>query len=336
MGIQNLTKVLKKYYTPDTQKASYYKTRRIAFDASLLMYQYLIAIRSDGVQLSSNDSSTSHVNGFFYKIINLVEAGIRPIFVFDGKALEIKSKEILKRNERRADAEKKYLAAELIGDKAQMEKFDKRKLKITTKHCDEVKKLMNLMGVPFVDSENEAEALCVQLCKEKIVDYVCTEDMDALCFGSPILLRNPKKDVFYEYHLEEILKKIDMEFKEFVDFCILLGCDYAGTLPGIGPMRSENLIRKHHSIENILSELGIENYEYKHARDAFFTLHSEHDVKSIAINWNTYDREGVIQFLTSLNFDKNRIESGLNRFEKCKNTNKGHQTRLTDMFAKKK
>lgn len=336
MGIHNLNKVLKKYYTPDTQKASYYKTRKIAFDASLLMYQYLIAIRSDGAQLSSQDSSTSHVIGFFYKIINLVEAGIRPIFVFDGKTLEIKSKETLKRNERRLEAERKYAAAEIIGDKVQMEKFDKRKMKITTKHCDEIKNLLSLMGVPFVDSENEAEALCVQLCKEKIVDCVCTEDMDALCFGAPILLRNPKKDVFCEYNLEKVLKKLDMEFKEFVDFCILLGCDYASTLPGIGPMKSENLIRKHHSIENILSELNITDYKYQHAREAFFTLTSKHDIKNIAINWKFYNRDGVVQFLTSLNFDMTRIKNGLERFEKCRNTDKGHQIKLTDMFAKKK
>ncbi|KRH93809.1 5'-3' exonuclease [Pseudoloma neurophilia] len=335
MGIHNLNKVLKKYYTPVARKSAYFKTKKIAFDASLLMYQYLIAIRSEGVQLSAGDSSTSHINGFFYKVINLVESGIKPVFIFDGKALEIKSQEILKRNERRAEAEKKYSEAEQIGDKEQMAKFDKRKMKITQEHCDEIKRLLTHMGVPFLNSENEAEALCVQLCKEKVVDFVCTEDMDALCFGAPYLLRNPKKNEFQEYNLKEILEKIDMTFEQFVDFCILLGCDYAGTLPGIGVVRAENLIRKHQNIENILTELEITDYDFKHAREAFFTLKSKYDLKTVSINWTAYNRENVVQFLQEKGFDEKRVSTALDRYEKCKSANKGNQIRLTDMFKKK-
>lgn len=336
MGIHNLNKFLKKFYTPENRKTKYFKSQKIAFDASLLMYQYLIAIRSDGAQLSFGDSSTSHLNGFFYKVIYLVESGIRPIFVFDGKPLEIKSKEIEKRNARRDEAQKKYEEAEAVGNKEEMMKYDKRKIKITAKHNNEIKELLRLMGIMFVESENEAEALCSQMCKEQVVDYVCTEDMDALCFGAPKLLRNPKKDVFHEYDLKEILQKVKMSFEEFVDFCILLGCDYTGTLPGIGVKRSENLIRDHKNIENILEHLKIEEYNYQPARDTFFTLKSKHEIKNVHVEWENYDREGVLELLKRNNFDEIRISNALDRYEKCKEEKPLRQTKLTDMFKKKK
>lgn len=333
MGIHNLTKVIKKYYKPPEHPLSFYRTKKMAFDASLLTYQYLIAIRSDGAQLAYNNVSTSHISGFFYKIINLIESGIKPIFVFDGKPPIIKSEEIAKRNERRKDAEKKYLAAEEEMDKIKMEKYDKRKLKMGKQHADEIKALLDYMGVSYTVSDNEAEAFCASLCKEGIVDYICTEDMDALCFQAPILLKNSSKDSMAEYNLAEIIKCMKLEFTEFVDLCILLGCDYTGTIKGIGATRAESLIKSHKTIENIVEKLKVTDYEYQKARDTFFQMKSHVVVDSIGVNWEKYDRQKVLSFLLEKNFDEKRINNGLDRYEKCKQ--KKEQSRLSDLFKKK-
>lgn len=37
--------------------------------------------------------------------------------------------------------------------------------------------------------------------------------------------------------------------------CILLGCDYCEKIPGIGPHKAINLIRKHKTIEEILKNI---------------------------------------------------------------------------------
>lgn len=39
---------------------------------------------------------------------------------------------------------------------------------------------------------------------------------------------------------------------QFVDLCILLGCDYCDKIAGLGPKRALTLIKKHRTIENVV------------------------------------------------------------------------------------
>jgi flap endonuclease-1 len=70
------------------------------------IYQFLIAVRQNGENLT-NDSgeTTSHLMGMFYRTIRMIENGIKPVYVFDGKPPQLKSKELEKRLGRRAEAE---------------------------------------------------------------------------------------------------------------------------------------------------------------------------------------------------------------------------------------
>lgn len=49
--------------------------------------------------------TTSHLMGTFYRTIRLLENGIKPVYVFDGKPPDMKGHELLKRAERREEAE---------------------------------------------------------------------------------------------------------------------------------------------------------------------------------------------------------------------------------------
>lgn len=69
--------------------------RKVAIDASMSLYQFLIAIRQDGnVLMNEEGEVTSHLNGMFYRTIRLIENGIKPIWVFDGKPPELKAHEV--------------------------------------------------------------------------------------------------------------------------------------------------------------------------------------------------------------------------------------------------
>ncbi|XP_011707173.1 PREDICTED: flap endonuclease 1-like, partial [Wasmannia auropunctata] len=79
----------------------------------MCLYQFLIAVRSEGAQLTTVDGeTTSHLMGTFYRTIRLVEQGIKPVYVFDGKPPNLKSGELAKRAERRDEAQKQLQAAE--------------------------------------------------------------------------------------------------------------------------------------------------------------------------------------------------------------------------------
>lgn len=92
--------------------------------------------------------------GMFYRTIRMVENGIKPVYVFDGKPPDMKSGELSKRTERREEAQKALDKAVETGDQENVEKFGKRLVKVTSQHNDECKKLLTLMGIPYVNVIN--------------------------------------------------------------------------------------------------------------------------------------------------------------------------------------
>lgn len=121
---------------------------------------------------------------------------------------------------------------------------------------------------------------------------------------------------------------------QFIDLCILLGCDYCGTIKGIGPKRAIDLIRQHGSIEEILENIDTnvsrwvakmllcskprsyswfylsfffllpflqkypapEDWLYKEARNLFLKPEVV-DCSSVELKWSEPDEEGLIQFM---------------------------------------
>lgn len=180
----------------------------------MCLYQFLIAVRSEGAQLTSVDGeTTSHLMGIFYRTIRLLDNGIKPLYVFDGKPPDLKGGELAKRQEKREEAQKALEKATEAGDAADMEKFNRRLVRVTKQHNAEAKELLQLMGVPYVDAPCEAEAQCAALVKAGKVYASATEDMDALTFGTNILLRHltfsearkmPVQEFFYDKILQEL------------------------------------------------------------------------------------------------------------------------------------
>lgn len=137
----------------------------------MCLYQFLIAVRSDGAQLTSVDGeTTSHLMGMFYRTIRLVEAGIKPVYVFDGKPPQMKSGQLEKRAERREEAQKSLEKATEAGDTAEIEKFNRRLVKVTKQHAQEARDLLKFMGIPYVDAPCEAEAQCAAMVM-KVITY---------------------------------------------------------------------------------------------------------------------------------------------------------------------
>lgn len=182
----------------------------------MCLYQFLIAVRAEGAQLTSVDGeTTSHLMGTFYRTIRLLENGIKPLYVFDGKPPDMKSGELSKRAERREEAQKALEKATEAGDATEMDKFNRRLVRVTKQHNEEAKELLRLMGVPYIDAPCEAEAQCAALVKSGKVYATATEDMDALTFGTNILLRHltfseARKMPVQEFYFDKVLT--GMEF----------------------------------------------------------------------------------------------------------------------------
>lgn len=285
MGILGLSKLIADVCPQAIKEGEikHYFGRKVAIDASMCLYQFLIAVRAEGAQLTSVDGeTTSHLMGMFYRTIRLLDNGIKPLYVFDGKPPDLKSGELAKRAERREEAQKALQVATEAGNEADIDKFNRRLVRVTKEHANEAKELLKLMGVPYVEAPCEAEAQCAALVKSGKVYATATEDMDALTFGSTVLLRHltfseARKMPVKEINYNKVLDGFGLTSKEFIDLCILLGCDYCEGIKGIGPKRAIELMNSYRDIETILENIDRkkytvpENWNYDVARQLFIT-----------------------------------------------------------------
>lgn len=243
MGIKNLLKFLSEFpgIVKNTNFNNYYN-KKIAIDVSILLYQVVIAIRNSGSDLKNkNGYITSHILGLFNKTIVLLKRNIIPIYVFDGKPPELKSNILSNRKDVRIKAEKKMLKAESNKERI---KYFKRTVNITNEQYKDCCELLELMGIPYIISPEEADSQCAWLSKNNLVDGVLTEDMDILTFGSNNIIRNLSsyKKQPNEIKLKNVLESLCFNQENFVDFCILLGCDYSNYNHDIKP----NIIYKYY------------------------------------------------------------------------------------------
>jgi len=287
MGIKQLGKYLKTAAPDEMNRhrcANEYKGTTVAIDASPCLYQCLTAMGDTPVgAVPGSAEDTSHIAGLLRRTVRLLELGFKPIFVFDGDAPELKKAHVLvQREQSRARSREQLEEAKAAGDDDGVKRHVARLVKATPRHNDEAMQLLRLMGVPAVQAPGEAEALCAELATTGHAHAAATEDFDALVFGAPRLLRNlhraaasPQIPLVQDIQLKSLLAALAFTQAEFVDFCILAGCDYLTTISKVGIVTARKLMQEHRSIEAILEKLDRKKYavpedwNYQAARSCF-------------------------------------------------------------------
>jgi flap endonuclease-1 len=227
MGIKHLYKYILDNNLEVPKNKKFFKNKVVAIDISILLYQSIIGtrIKTGTDYLDNQGNISSHILGLFNKIIIMLKNNIIPIFVFDGKPPKLKEKVIKERKRKKIEALIKM--NEDITDEEKI-KYLKRCVFITPKQIEDCKELLDLMGIPYIQSPEEADSQCAYLNKINIVDGVLTDDMDILTFGSRYIYKNlyslSKKPSVIS--LDDILHFLGLNFDEFVELCILLGSDY--------------------------------------------------------------------------------------------------------------
>ncbi|KAI0356405.1 PIN domain-like protein [Trametes cingulata] len=364
MGIKGLTALLVEH-APRAIQEHEIKTlfgRKVAIDASMSIYQFLIAVRQKDGEMLTNDAgeTTSHLMGFFYRTIRMVENGIKPAYVFDGKPPELKAGVLSKRFERREEAKEEGEEAKETGTAEDLDRFSRRTVKVTREHNEECRKLLGLMGIPFVVAPSEAEAQCAELARGGKVYAAGSEDMDTLTFGAPILLRHltfseARKTPINEINLQRALEGLEMNMSQFIELCILLGCDYLEPIKGIGPKSALKLIREHGTLGKVMEHLrekvaekeeaaeegkkkkgGIqipEEWPWEEAK-AIFEKPDVTPADQLDLEWKSPDIEGLVDFLVKeKGFNEERVRKGGEKLAKFLNAKQ--QGRLDGFFSVK-
>ncbi len=307
--------------------------RIIAIDAYNALYQFLSNIRQpDGTPLmDSKGNITSHLSGLLYRTVNLLEAGIKPVYVFDGKPPEMKDLEILRRVKQKEEALKKYEEALKRGDYVTARKYAIRTSKLTSDMVKDAKKLLDLLGIPWVQAPSEGEAQAAHMVKRGDAWAVASQDYDSLLFGATRLVRNltitgrrklPRKDVYIEIKpeivvLEEVLNKLGITHEQLIEVAILIGTDYnPNGVKGVGPKTALKLIKTYGSLERVLKILKEAEFPVDPMKIKEFFIYPSVTNKYQLV-WDKPDKEGIIKFLCDEHdFSEGRVKKAIKRAEK--------------------
>jgi flap endonuclease-1 len=232
------------------------KDKKVAIDTSIYLYKYLYG-------------NGNHLDKFIQQIYRFRLNKITPIYIFDGKPthekkMEIENRANKKKNNRLIiDDLKQKCKVEVNSDeKVKLEKELKIKqakvINVTRQHIIDLKYMLDLLNVKFIQADCEADIICSQLYINGKVDMVLSDDMDLLASGTGVLLRgfSVNSNKINVYNLEKILKQLELTYSQWVDFCILCGCDYVKRIKKMGIKTSFKLVKRYNTIENIISNIA--------------------------------------------------------------------------------
>ncbi|SGY83324.1 BQ5605_C009g05630 [Microbotryum silenes-dioicae] len=336
MGIKGLTALINEE-APNAIKHEEIKTlfgRKVAIDASMSIYQFLIAVRQQDGQQLMNDAgeTTSHLMGLFYRTLRMVDNDLKPCYVFDGKPPQLKSNVLKKRFAGREEAKtaeeeaKETEQPAITGTVEDVDKMSRRQVKVTPQHNEECRKLLTLMGIPWLVAPSEAEAQCAELCRGGLVYAAGSEDMDTLTFNSPVVLRHltfseARKLPIDVINLSAVLEGLNLTMDKFIEMCMLCGCDYLEPLKGIGAKTALKLVRDYDTFEEILEHLSKgknpppEDWPWKEAKELFIHPNVT-PAKDVELQWKAPDVEGLVEFLVKdSGFNEDRVRKGCDRLK---------------------
>ena len=294
--------------------------RAIAIDAFNTLYQFLSTIRQrDGQPLcDENGNVTSHLSGILYRNSSMIEKGIKPIYVFDGISSELKSETQQKRREVREEAEKIYKEALEKGETEKARKYAMRSSKLSSDIIQSSKKLLRLMGIPYVDAKGEGEAQAAYLVAKGDAYAVASQDYDCLLFGAKRVVRNLAinsnlGNIEY-YELKKVLSQLKITQEQLIDMGILIGTDFSQGMKGIGAKTALKLAHNGKLKEKIAELQKESDHNLDEVREIFLNHNVNTDYE---IKWEKPNKNEIIEFLClEHGFSQERVSKASDKLKK--------------------
>jgi flap endonuclease-1 len=301
----------------------------VAIDAYNSLYQFLSSIRQpDGTPLKDRSGKiTSHLIGLLYRTAKLVEKDVKVVYVFDGESPELKEAEVKRRTKVKAEALIKYETALKEGDMEIARRYAQMTSKMKSYMPEDSKRLLNELGIPWIQAPSEGEAQAAYMTQKGTADYCGSQDYDSLLFGATRLVRNltvsgrrkiPRRNTYVNVFpevmkLDSVLKELEITRKQLIDLAILVGTDFNPGVKGVGPKTALKLIKKHGCLEEVIPNLKTVDCigDYKGIRDLFLNPKITDDYK---LEWNSPNAKGVVDFLCrERDFSEDRVRSAVNK-----------------------
>ncbi|CAO1943380.1 unnamed protein product [Urochloa humidicola] len=245
MGIQGLLPQLKSIMVPI--KVEELRGQTVAVDTYSWLHKGAL---SCGDRLCKGIPTTRHIEYCMHRVNMLRHYGVKPILVFDGGLLPIKSDQETKRARSRKENLERAREHEAAGNSRAAFECYQKAVDITPRIASELIEVLKKEKVDYIVAPYEADAQMTFLSVNKLVDAVITEDSDLIPFGcSRIIFKMDKFGQGVEFQITRLERNRELDFNGFtrqmlLEMCILSGCDYLPSLPGMGVKRAHALIQK--------------------------------------------------------------------------------------------
>ena len=329
MGVNLTPIVVKRVVTLEDLRG-----RSFAVDGFVVLHQFLALVRArDGQPLmDARGRTTSHLVGLAFRTTRLIaDYGMRLAFVFDGRPPQLKRAEIEKRREIRERFEEEYREAVAAGDyKTAMSKAVMTG-RLTGEGIADAKRLLDLLGIPWVQAPSEGEAQAAYMAARGDVWASNSQDYDSLLFGAPRLVRYitiqgeewlPSKGRARKLQpeiieLETLLGTLQISREQLIDLGILVGTDFNRGIRGIGPKTALKLLRKHGRLEDLPAEVREQlPGEVDAIRDLY--LHPP-ATDNYSLDEKPVQEEELIRFLCDeRSFSRERVETVITRMRNAR------------------
>jgi flap endonuclease-1 len=303
--------------------------KTIAIDAYNTLYQFISIIREHMTGEPLKDSKgrvTSQLSGLFYRTTNLIEAGIDPIFVFDGKPPHFKKHTIETRAEVKRKAEGMLEEAREKGDLEAVRRYAQATSRLTSEMIEHSKTLLGYMGVAVVQAPSEGEAQAAYMTNAGLAWASGSQDWDSLLFGAGRMVKNltisgrrkvagkidykeTKPEVI---ELKDVLSHLGLKREQLIMVGILIGTDYnPGGVKGIGPKTALKMV-KGRDFEDVFSEV---KWDFDTSAKEIFEFFIKPPVSDVEIKRTKPDYSKLKEFMLDFDFSEERIEKTIERLQ---------------------
>jgi len=280
VGSKGLNNILKKYCVREGILEISLKDlegKIIAIDTSIYIYRYTY-------------NNNHLLENFLLQINALLKHKIVPLYVFDGKPSDEKQDLMKKRKDdikKKKDKitelktqidnlqkrleecddedEEQIIQLDISKLTVELNKKEKGLIKIDWQLIKKFKSMLVSLGIPYYECDGETDIYVKYFFQQNLIDYAMTEDLDFLTHGCQNVLYdfNYKSSCVKQYNHEAILNELELNHQQFIDLCILMGCDYTSTIKNIGPKRALTLIKEYNNIENIIEKIKSGEKKFK-------------------------------------------------------------------------
>ena len=223
-------------------------------------------------------------------VIGWLSHDITPVFCFDGKAPVEKDGTKAERQASRTAAKEKIdsFYEQLKGDVLAQPVDIMKQLRTSLLNYNFIpyedfelfKMIIKGIGVPTLQARGDGEHLCSALCVDGKVAAVFSTDTDNLVYGCPLLITGFSTQSSYDENgfkvqhldcvrLDRMLTGLKLKHEQFVDFCIMCGCDFNTNMPQCAVGRSYPLIQQYGSIDNLPPKYDTKCLNHHRCREIF-------------------------------------------------------------------